>query len=156
MTREEMQSKAQRMREEGATYREIAEAFSASITTIYRWLNPERTRPYRNGRACNPQRARDYDRAYREAHKAECPQCGTKMKPESGLCISCHEDRRDARARKIEKWWEEGLTGPEICTRLGWTKEHLAVEMHRMREMGYSLPYRYRLSEPRFPEQVAA
>jgi transposase len=80
---------------------------------------------------------------------------GRSNKPER--CKDCwawrEAGRVDARARKIEGWWAGGLTLREIADRLGWTKGHISHEIHRLREKGYSLPYR---AGAKFPEQVAA
>lgn len=159
MTREQKIKNARELRAQGLTYAETADYLGGSISTVYRWLNPERTAPYRNGRAIDPERARAYDREYRRNLRINCPQCAGPMKPESTLCQPCHEDEVDRRARQIERWWAEGLTMAGICERLGWTMGHLAVEFHRLREKGYDLPYRYvegKRAGHKFPDQVAA
>lgn len=47
-------------------------------------------------------------------------------------------------ARQVEQWWQEGVPGPEIKRRLGWSEtSQVTVLIHRLREEGYDLPYRY-------------
>jgi transposase len=165
MTRSEKIAKARGLRAEGLKYRDVAEELGTSTTTIFRWLNPERTAPYRNGRACNPERTREIDREYNRRHPGKCPECGGAMARTTaragGKCQACRQDEIDRRSRQIERWWAEGLGQREIASRLGWTINRLHVEKHRLREAGYKLPYRRSVhptadGTPRFPEQVAA
>lgn len=69
----------------------------------------------------------------------------------SGLCGSCRAvveaERVAERARQIEAWWSDGLTLREIAERLGWSIGHLKVELFRLREDGYDLPYRYAMQD---------
>lgn len=169
MTREQKVAEAKRLRSEGLIYREIGERLGVSLTVVYRWLNPisaeKRRISDRAYRERNRAKRRAYDRQYKRTHKAECPQCGGKMDRSTarrgGLCLPCHEDRVDSRARQIERWWGEGLKLKEIAAKLGWSEGHLSVEMHKLREKGYDLPYRRAVHntpdrKPRYPEQVAA
>jgi biotin operon repressor len=61
-----------------------------------------------------------------------------------GVCSACAEAAKHKRCMTVVKWWSEGVSGPEICRRLGWSRGYLSVEMYRMREAGYDLPYRNR------------
>ncbi len=159
MTRAEKVARARELRDGGARYQAIAEQLDVSTTTIYRWLNPERVAPYRNGRAIDPERTRELDRRYSATHRTECERCGGDRPRGSHagpLCRTCISADADRVARQIEGWWTDGISSPEIQRRLGWTKGHLARQIHLLREKGYELPYRYRMAKPRFPDQVAA
>ena len=154
------------MRGEGAGYGLIADRLAIATSTAFRWVNPDAqkaslaySRAYKDA---HREQVRAQNRAYRATHKAECPQCGGEMLRETahrgGVCKPCHQDEADAKAREVERLWAAGLSHPEICARLGWSKGHLGAEIHRLRSLGYDLPYRRpRLKQaPRFPEQVAA
>lgn len=155
MSREQKIEKARELRAEGCGYKEIGERLGVSTTSAYRWLNPERVAPYRNGRACDPDHARTCDRDYYRRTRRDCPSCGQPMAHTSSHCIACIEDEADRVRRQIVAWWNEGLPIREICQRLNWTNGHFSVVAHRMRELGYDLPYRYQLHKhgPRFPDQ---
>jgi hypothetical protein len=107
-----------------------------------------------------------------EKSRAVCPDCGEKLAPGSARphlvrrrekargtqnqsCPGCARKKR----KQIMSWWAEGLTMPEICELLGISKTQLAVDMVRMRELGYDLPYRYTTGKragTKHPDQVAA
>jgi transposase len=158
LTREEKIKAARKIRDAGQTYAGIAGALGVSTTTVYRWLNPVQTAPYRNGRAIDPERTRRADREYNRRHGSRCDRCGQDRprQAKGPLCIACIQDEVDRRARRIEREWAAGRSMSEIAKGLGWTVNHLSRELHKLRERGYSLPYRHRLAEPRFPDQVAA
>jgi hypothetical protein len=97
--------------------------------------------------------------------RSACEDCGVDLGQGSKWrgahrCITCHQlhlaERVDNRARKIVEWWAQGLTVKEIAARLDWSFERVSVEFHQLRKLGYDLPYRRRLKDPRFPKQVAA
>lgn len=159
LSREQKLVRAKELRGSGLTYREIGEQLGVSTGTVYRWLNPERVAPYRNGRAINPERARALDKRYsrEKRYYVDCPQCGNKMHQDSSLCEGCRADDVDRRARRIEAWWAEGKLMREIADLLGWSRGRLSMEFSRLRAKGYGLPYRravYPNGKPRFPEQV--
>jgi len=156
--------RARKLREEDPkrwTYEALGRRFGVSTPTAYRWLNPEYERrqqaaslAYKNR---NREEVRAKNREYKRATRPDCPQCGSPMSHKSTLCEECRADEIDRRARQIEGLWAEGLPLKEIADRLGWTLDRLAYEMHRLREKGYELPYRYDLNgNAKFPEQVAA
>ena len=142
------------LRNQGQPYREIAQTLNVGLTTAYRWVNPTRTAPYRNGRVMHPERARERDRhGYRTYRKdrGQCSQCEGPMSLENdgGTCPSCRQAKVHARALQFEQWWNEGLKMREIADQLGWTKNHVAMELGRLREKGYNLPLRLpRKGEP--------
>lgn len=128
MTRPERVAKAQRLRAEGKTYREIGERLGICTTTAYAYLNPAKRG--------------QWGRKWYRRHLIECPQCGGKMHPKSSLCAECRSEDVHRRALQIEEWWAEGLTCPEIMQRLGWSKGHISIEINRLRNCGYNPPYR--------------
>lgn len=159
VSRGEKIAKARELRGTGAGYREIADELGIGCSTAYAWLNPERVAPYRNGRAINPERARASDRVYTATHRSECGRCGgdrPRGKHGGDICERCIQDDVDRRGREIEAMWADGLSRKEIGARVGWSRNQTAVEIHRFREKGYELPYRYKLSKPRFKDQAAA
>lgn len=160
MTRAEKVATARQMREGGALLREIADRFGVSTSTVDAWLNDQ------DGSKARARKAR---------YRGVCEDCGAPTSgTRSGLdhaprwCKACGVEhgkeiqrrvlaaRHAERDRLIEAWWNEGLSRREIADRLGWTFGHVQVEVCRLRERGYSLPYRYALRHPKHPEQVAA
>lgn len=98
---------------------------------------------------------RAYKRANENTHRARCVDCGSPRAAGTGYgdghpgcCAECRDRRRreahELRDKRIERWWNDGLAMREIAERLGWTLNHLRVEMDRLRRRGYDLPYRYR------------
>lgn len=111
----------------------------------------------RDYKARNRAAMRAYDKRYNETHKGKCPQCGGETgRQTAGICQNCHAARVAARTARLEALWAEGRTLKEIAQEFGWSSGHLQQEMHRARERGAHLPYRYRLPHPVFPDQVAA
>jgi hypothetical protein len=51
-------------------------------------------------------------------------------------------EARDRRAVLIEALWAEGLTQSQIGEALGWGRGTVAREVHRLRALGYALPFR--------------
>lgn len=92
-------------------------------------------------------------------HRARktCSTCGQLMGIRSawnnGLrgtpsqCRSCavasEQKRVSERGHQIERWWAEGLDQAEIGERLGWTANHVQVEINGLRAKGFGIPYRY-------------
>lgn len=134
--------RAQEMRQAGFKFREISEELKAPIQTVWGWVNPDR----RNGRAIDPARTRVLDLEYNKRNRRSCSRCGgDRPRQFTGpICKRCIQDDVDSRGKQIERWWAEGLTLGEIAERLGWTEKHVGSELHRLREKGYELPYRYR------------
>jgi transposase len=163
--REIIIQRARKLREEGWGYQRIADRYKVSVATAYRYSNPESLERKRENdaryRDKNRDRRRKQDRESRLRTRPNCPRCGNPMAHRSVLCEGCRADEVDRRARQIEKWWAEGLPIWEIAEELGWSEVHAGVEIVRLREKGYKLPYRRavhttRSGEPKHPEQVAA
>jgi transposase len=146
VTRAEKVAEAKRLKAEGLRHREIAERFGCTTSAVTKMLNPNVTEWNR----------RDSARPERKAAKAQwnrdnpprCPECGRPKGNHTKLCQDCwdaHESERlHARATRIVDWWAEGLSLREIGARLGWTANHVQVQIHKLRAAGYPLPYRYR------------
>jgi hypothetical protein len=165
LSREQKIEKAQKLRDDGLTYREIAERMGCSIPVARRLVNPESLqRKYAYDKAWkdrNREHVRAVDRAYRRTVRATCTSCEGQMgigSKADGICLECRKDTYHLRCLRIERLWAEGKTFPELMAEFGWNEGRLSVEIHRMRDYGYDLPYRYQhhTSAPRFPEQVAA
>lgn len=142
----ERDAQALRLRAEGLTYGEIGERMGE--TKRQAWTRCNRNRDHANNRNYklrNRTRLRAYNRAYEEAHRRPCEQCGQPVGRgnETGICGDCISDEHDRKMRKLVRLWAEGLTYPEIQAEMGWSKSRLSVEMHRARAQGYDLPYRY-------------
>lgn len=151
MTREQKIEHAEQLRSQGLTYRDIAALVDTAENTVYCWLNPdyaERNRARsRAWKARNKSAVREHDRAYDEAHKGRCRECGNAVnrRRDGCICMPCREDKRDCRARQIERLWAEGRSLKEIAAELGCTVKSLGVRMVALRKMGYDLPHRYKV-----------
>jgi len=135
----EWHAEAKQLRAEGLMYREIAERLGRPLSTVQDAVT--------GGNA----RRRAAKRAWeREHYRGTCERCGglTGKRHREHLCWSCwiaqEQERVHPRAEQIVAWWAEGLALAEIRERLGWSKGHLSMEMHRLRAKGYDLPYRRR------------
>jgi len=135
----EWHAEAKRLRAEGLMPKEVSARLGRPLSTVQDAVT---------GQAA---RRRAFKQAWeREHYKGTCERCGgaTGKRRRVRLCWPCWVAQRrepvHARAERIVAWWTEGLTYPEIGERLGWSKDHVSVEMHRLRAKGYDLPFRYR------------
>ena len=188
MRREIKIERAKKLREEGLTYQAIATRLHLSrsqarfYSTVAKVLvsipcascRDPFTPSHGKQKYCSEECAEEAHnkqkhRCEEETGRTNCKECnaplaaGSRWSSRSRLCASCRRSeeaqRLDSRARKIEAWWAEGLTQAQIAGRLGWTRNHVQVEMVRLREKGYELPYRRAVhpgGAPKHPEQVAA
>lgn len=118
-------AEAKRLRAEGLTYREIGERLGKPLSTVTSAVYWQR-----------------------EHYRGECIGCGgPTSRPGVPRCWSCwaaaQHERIEPRTQQIVAWWAEGLSLREIGERLGWTRVRVSEEVRRLREKGYSLPYRY-------------
>lgn len=167
VTREQKIAEAKRLAESGLSHAQIGMRLGMSASCIWKWLNPEQAKAAE--REQNARRG-PAKRAWEDGQRANCEDCGCLLGMGSsmpcrkaGKCRSCHQLSRveqvESRARRIEALWAEGLTLRQIAAELGWTVNHISVEIQNLREKGYNLPYRY---SPRsrdamkFPDQVAS
>jgi transposase len=164
MTRAERAAEAAELRARGLLYREIAERMGISIS-------------YAQDLISDPDGSRV--RARKDSYRGACEICGKATDGSAGRgaaprfcnrCSAAHHPAKlaqyerahapiQARDRQLEKWWAEGLTRREIAARLGWSEGHVNVEIHRARERGAHLPYRYTTGKRagrRFSGQVAS
>ena len=161
MTREQKIELAKELREQGRTYREIAEELGERwSTTIHRWLHPEKL-------AEENRRRRAAKRQWENAQRALCPGCGEPMGAGSAMpsrqdrelcrkcCFQAKEEAREGRDQLIALLWNRGLTLAEIADRLDSTTNSIGVAVNRLRDEGYELPYRRANKRPKHPELVA-
>lgn len=153
MTRYE---EAERLYAEGWTYQQIAERWhggeglsvSALRSRGKRYVDHEQSLvEAREWKARNREHVRAYDARYAREHRGVCEDCGGPMglhNPRDGVCRSCRGLRRERNWRAIQLMWEDGLLLREIAEALGWSRGYLAMETHRLRKAGWSLPYRRR------------
>jgi transposase len=163
MSRDEKIAFARERSAEGWSNGRIARELGVTPPAVWKWLNPEKARAAaRRDNAKRSAAKRVWERS--EAGRGRCPSCGglkgTASKHRHMVCLKCElamrAQRHAGRDELIVQWWHEGASLDEIAERLGWTRSHLGVEIHRLRARGLDLPYRYQLSVPRFPERVAA
>ena len=51
--------------------------------------------------------------------------------------------QKQANWERVQKLWLNGDTYGQIAKQLGWSKSQLSVQMTRMRNEGWDMPYRY-------------
>ena len=51
--------------------------------------------------------------------------------------------QKQANWETVQRLWKEGKTMGQICKELDWSISLLSVQMVRMRDEGWDLPYRY-------------
>ena len=137
MSPPEWHAEAKRLRAEGLMLKEIGERLGKPVSTVHAAVTEESAR------------RRAYKRTWGREHPGTCDRCdGPTGRRRVRLCWPCERARRagpvHARAERIVAWWAEGRTLTEIAAQLGWTRGHLATEIHRLRAKGYDLPFRYR------------
>jgi DNA-binding CsgD family transcriptional regulator len=134
----EWHDEAKRLRAEGLMLKEIGARLGRPVQTVHAAVTEENAR------------RRAYKEAWRREHyRGTCERCGGPTERRRvRLCRPCwvaqEKERVHPRAEQIVAWWAEGRTLAEIGERLGWSKGHLSMEMHRLRAKGYDLPFRYR------------
>lgn len=143
MTRDEKIALCRRLHGEGYSVREIAERTGIARSTAGDYLLGDEHR-----------RAVELGRGFK------CPNCRQPVpEPIDAMCRDCIADGASEKALKVERMWLAGGNMRAIAAELGWTVNCLGVMMHRYREQGYNLPYRYTeggRAGRKFPDQVAA
>lgn len=170
-TRAEKVARARELREQGATYERIAADLGVGTTTVQRWVKPDfaarqraASRAWKDAHR-EQNRERDRLRAADPDQRGRCEACGGLMgvgTRDDGVCDGCRASQAEARRERIAAMWTAGLSLAAIAADLGTSADCTHVEICRMRDDGWSLPYR-RLG-PRQPgkhpnlrpEQVAA
>lgn len=142
MTRPEA-IEAAALREQGLTYQAIADRFSVSHSTVYRWLNPDSAaasnEKLRRDRQSNPEKTRLQQA--RHAHD-ECPGCDGQKRKSSTLCRSCRQAEQDERDALLSRLWGEGLSVREIADVFGIAPASAQGMVVRRRQAGVCLPQR--------------
>ena len=135
MTREQKIAQAQRLRNEGLAYREIAKRVGVSFSTAHRWLNPDYA-----------ERQRKISREAKKRRQIkDCIDCGAKLaydRQHNDRCQRCqHEHDYGERNARIFAAWERGEDAPTIAAREGLTSKAVSslVDHHR-RLYGKPLP----------------
>lgn len=141
---------ARELRDEGLSYLQIADRLSVAKGSVYRWLNPDVAKRYRDSDNASPKR-RAAKRSWENAHDRGVCACGAIMAVGAGRrgfgrCWSCEcaarRDARDARRDQIAALYREGGTLAIIAGELDSTTGSIGVELARMRADGWDLPYR--------------
>lgn len=149
-----LDAQAQALRAEGLTYKQIGERMGGE-SARKAWMRCNREREQakvRKWKSAHREQLREYDRRYTDENRYVCPECGhvygigsavqggrKRKHVHADSCPGCIAKRRE----RVIAWWAEGLSLREMADRLGWTVNHLGVELNRMRGAGFELPYRH-------------
>lgn len=131
MTREQKIAKVRALREQGLTVSEIAAATGIARSTVGDYLLGD-----------------EHNYKVRQQRVPPCPRCGQPMlgwqpsRPATG-CGACRAADADAHAREYVRLWAEGKTLRQIAAHFGYSLGAAPRELHRLRERGYDLPFRY-------------
>lgn len=102
---------------------EIAERLGVSTASIYRWLNPEKTKQYREN-----------------AKKASCPSCGAKMYPHATVCRRCRDRSRiHHKADEVVKLKRQGHSHFVIALSTGLTPTQVNWLLGNARKRGVNV-----------------
>lgn len=141
------QQEARRLSKEGLSHREIAERMSVSLTTVYRWCDPEAAerarRSSRDWKARNKKHLKKYHRERHRGERKPCPECGDKMSSRSQRCKRCYMGRVKKQHKQMVELWNKGWTAAKIAETLGTTAPTVYVQLARMRREGQAIPHRY-------------
>lgn len=74
--------------------------------------------------------------------------CGRRMSRRASFCQRCQREADAERVREkrsyIRSYWAMGMTMREIAAGLDTTPKTVAMEIQRMRRLGWDVPYRQR------------
>lgn len=121
----------------GMAYKDIAEKLGVSVTTVFRWCNPERAAEYERKRVV-------YKRDWmRNNYHGTCVDCGGQTAaPEHERCRACHlasQARSHAeRLDTIEHLYNAGTPLRDIAAALGvkWSPGVLGRDFRELRDQG--------------------
>lgn len=133
---------AQRLRERGLSYPQIAAQMGVGIATAHRWVNHEQYERDRGTSRDWKSRNRDhklaYDREYDRTHRATCAQCGAprSRRVNADLCAQCVAERAQQRANRIVELYEQGVSLAAIASEFGCSRGTISVDLDRLRKNG--------------------
>lgn len=149
-------AKARRLHDQDVPIADIAREMGVAYNTVHRWVDPEfaeqQREIVRQYKDENREAVRAAGRDHNRKHRGQCLTCGDLMGigvRHDGTCSGCRSAEVHERRMRVVALWEGGATWQQIADDLGWTLGHLAVEMGRMRKVGYDLPYRYAVQNGR-------
>lgn len=145
--------RARHLRASGMTYAAVASNLGLSETTVYKRLNPERTRRY--NRQSNARRGRQKldwaaGQARRPERRGRCQRCDGEMGIgvlQDGECARCRTKRVNEEAQTAERMWSQGAAFIEIAEHLGRSKGSLSGMFSQWRSEGRDLPRRYAVKQ---------
>lgn len=146
-TRDDMMQAAQRLREAGASYGDIAYFLGVSRMTACRWCNDDVAA--RNSQITQAWLARGGEPQPKVVYarkRGVCRHCRSLRslgRRYDGLCKACYTGQQILdRKRWIEKRWGDGMSYPEMAGELGVSIDALEKTIEAMRAEGYVLPDR--------------
>lgn len=147
---------ARALRASGLSYVRIAAELGCSRTTAYRLVNPAYKQANVQYKRDRPEHYRELRIAYRkrlaENSPNRCVECGAGMNPRGkagGICIACRAEHSVKRKQEIQRLWNDGQSLPQIAERLNTTVNSVGVTMTQMRDDGWELPLRYKMTDGR-------
>lgn len=147
MTRPKQIARAGELRAQGLTYAEIGARLGVDKSAVWKWLHQERAAEWRL--RDDPDRTRRRAWEHSAKGRGTCARCGRLKGFSSYKNLHCHRcrveldaERVDARGQLIVAMWAEDRSRREIAAQLGWTTNHVSVEVDRLRKKGYDLPKR--------------
>lgn len=105
---------------------------------------PKWCKEHRNTRAAHPEK-RLADKLRFQRIKKPCPGCGQPCSYDAMFCRPCLDAAREEKRTQIVNLWSQGCSTGEIARAVGTTQGSLSVQIHTMRNLGYDLPYRYKM-----------
>jgi transposase len=142
MTRDEKITEAHRLKNTGLGWAEIARRLDVTASCVFKWLNPDRQREYRRRHDRGPKRDQQ-KRAWNEAHRAVCVECGELTGIGAYRSERCSECQRAKQRRELERrravvreGYAKGIPLREIASQLDVSPQAVANLAHRMRRDG--------------------
>lgn len=145
MTKEQKVKKAQQLRAQGLTHREIGERMGVTHSAVVKWLNPDATREYNRRDLERPGR---HDAKLAEGRKpgGVCRLCGGPISCNSvrgghTRCQECRQAEAERKREQIIEGYRAGLTAWQISEQTGIPHHSVTVEACRLRSQGVDLAH---------------